>query len=457
MKKLLLSIVLYFAALAAFGQATAGRDFWVAFGVSNNNGGIEYHVRIVASVNTNVTLNFTNNASLNRTIQVAAGAIQTIDLTQAERVAINNTTSATTSKSLHITSDNDISVCIALLGTDGTSDAATGIFPVSLFGNDYFHISYTIENGDGYRDGYLIIATDNNTQIYENGTLVTTLNQGQVFSKYNNADMTSRHITSSKPIAYFVAVEGVSIPTGVTWRDHIIEQLLPVNLWKTEFLVPVTNMGTNRVRIVASQNGTLVSQTGGTVVSGSLNLNAGEFVELQITQSNSGCYISSNKPIEVCSYILGCTYFSSADCNGDPAFSIIPSVDYLVNSCILAPFKSNIQHSWQISNLFAQIVTPTATRNSTTVSVNGAAPTALSGGSWTNNAASGFSYYNMPLASNNTAKYKFDNSNGLIVYGYGIEFAAAYYYLASTIEEICVSVFDTISVTVCRNSIYNFN
>ena len=79
----------------------------------------------------------------------------------------------------------------------------------------------------------------------------------------------------------------------------------------------------------------------------------------------------------------------------------------------------------------ALIVTPTATKNATTMRIGNGAPKALSGGTWTDNVPSGFSFYSMPL-TNETATYYFENAAGLSVMGYGLGPYESYYYLAAS-------------------------
>mgnify|MGYP001694223719 CR=1 FL=1 len=79
----------------------------------------------------------------------------------------------------------------------------------------------------------------------------------------------------------------------------------------------------------------------------------------------------------------------------------------------------------------ALIMTPTATKSATTMTIGGGVPKALSGGTWTDNAPSGFSFYSMPLTEE-TSTYYFENAAGLSVLGYGLGSYESYYYLAAS-------------------------
>jgi hypothetical protein len=205
-----------------------------------------------------------------------------------------------------------------------------------------------------------------------------------------------------------------------------------VNTWGNTFLVPVTHRGKERIRILASQDGTTITQTGGTIQTGlgaaSLSLNAGQFVELETTLTGGGCYISANKPVAVCAYMVGSEYGDLSYKNGDPAMAWVPPIEQTVNGATIAPFVPSA--STQLTEHYALIVTATDTRDQTTVAIGTGAPAALSG-SWTagNGAGSGYSFYSMQLTST-TSSYYFYNPNGLVVMGYGLGQHESYYYLS---------------------------
>jgi hypothetical protein len=206
-----------------------------------------------------------------------------------------------------------------------------------------------------------------------------------------------------------------------------------VNTWGKTFFVPVSHLTKDRVRIVASTDGTNITQNGGTLVSSlgsqmSLNnLQKGQFVELEILLSDNGCFITSNFPVGVCTYLTAWAY------NGfymsDPAQSWLPALEQKFPSSLIAPFKPD--GSTLIIEHRALIVTQTATKNNTMVSVGGAPLAPLSGGGWKDHIPSGMSFYNMPLTNSNTS-YFYSNNNGIVILCYGIGEAESYYYLAGS-------------------------
>ncbi|ETK04933.1 hypothetical protein T229_06450 [Tannerella sp. oral taxon BU063 isolate Cell 5] len=109
--------------------------------------------------------------------------------------------------------------------------------------------------------------------------------------------------------------------------------------------------------------------------------------------------------------------------------AFVPPIEQTVMNVAIAPFieKGNSV----IEEHHALIMTPTATKNATTMTIGGGVPKALSGGTWTDNAQSGFSFYSMPLTEE-TSTYYFENAAGLSVLGYGLGSYESYFYLAAS-------------------------
>jgi hypothetical protein len=296
----LLAIIM--AGVVVQAQTTQGTDFYVSFGSNNSNlsSAVNLQVRIVAIEATKVDFSFTGASQQNITANVAAGSVHTLSLSTDQKAAVYSTTAGLSSKSLYIHSDKPVSVYVLNQYT-ATTDA-TNVLPINSLGTEYYHISYLPLTGRS--DGYTIVATEAGTDIFENGTKLTTMNTGQVYSVYKTTDMTGSHITSSKPIALFNTNVQTLIPDNKTGNsDNLYQQMMPVRTWGKRYFVPVTRRGTERVRIVASQDGTTITQMGGTLISGSLtNLNKGQFVELEINLAAGGSYIAANKPVGVCSF-----------------------------------------------------------------------------------------------------------------------------------------------------------
>ena len=437
MKKFLFKSFGAFALLFLFsmhlfsqGQSTTqGKEFWLSYGKNYTYSALPklLQLRIVATKPTKVTLIYTFDNST-ETINVAAGQVYTRVFEANDAAKIYSDATGTSKKSLHIISDELISV-FAINIYKHTTDA-TNVLPITNYGKAYRHMTYSATGNDGYT----LIAAENDTHITENKTSVIILQKGEVYSKYvSGGDMTGTLIMSDKPIAYFTTASCVNVPNGTGACDCLFQQQVPVHSWGNKFLVPLTKRGKERIRVVASQDGTTITQTGATIMAhpgtGSLvNLKAGQFVELEAALSDGGCYLQSDKPIAVASFLMGLDYPNLYK-KGDPAMAWVPPIEQTVMNVAIAPFIE--KETSVLEEHHALIVTPTATKNATTMTIGTGTPQALSGGTWTDNAASGFSFYSMPL-TNETTTYYFENAAGLSVMGYGLGPYESYYYLAAS-------------------------
>ncbi|MDR2970713.1 MAG: IgGFc-binding protein [Bacteroidales bacterium] len=435
MKRIFISfIAIFLLGIASIGaQTTEGTEFWVTFGqnFSLTPLGYDFQIRIVSShASTEGTIYFTN-LNESKTFSVGAHEVYTYTLTNDQKLAVYNITMGITDYSVHITSNKPVAVYV--LCTTGFLGEATNILPVTALDTAYYQISYSPFAPIAYNDAYAVVATENNTNIYHNGTILPgmPIHAGQLYYRTLNSDMTGSYITANHPVAFFALNQFAAIPfDNNDARSGLMQQLAPVSTWGKNFFVPVSHITSDRVRIVASQNNTNIKTlTGGvmqTDVPGAqttlTNLQKGEFVELKI--SETGCYIEANKSVGVCSYLT--SEFLSIS---SPAQCWIPALEQKVSYTLIAPFIPNFPTS--LNTHHALVCTPTATKDNTTVSVGDAPPTALTGGSWIENVAAQMSFYTMPL-TNETAAYTFSNQKGLIILCYGGGFNASYYYLAGS-------------------------
>ncbi|MDR2407420.1 MAG: Ig-like domain-containing protein [Bacteroidales bacterium] len=411
-------------------QTTSGKDFWLAFGRNGKNGKntIEtttLQIKIVTTDSTDVSLVYTDLSGNDKiqNISIPADAIYTIDLNSRQKDAVYTTTSKAsdtlvlTNKSVHIITSVPVSV-YALNSQANTSDA-TNVFPSDVLGMDHYHISYKM----GARlDAMLIVATEDNTTVTEHNLNISRLLRlGQVFYYQSQSDMTGHHITSDKPVAFFAAHQGAMIPDGAENNfDNLFQQLAPVHSWGKHFLVPDIDIPEQyplRLRIVASQNGTSCQVKKGNITT-PVSLNAGKYYETTIT-SSEGCYVSSDKPIAVCSYLLSYSNPKKTPLKGGPAQVWIPPVEQTVASTTISPF-----YTATLTNHYAFVITPTATKDQTTV-ITGGISSSLSGATWMDN--SGYSFTKYALAN---APYTFSNQAGVIVLVAGIVASDSYYMLA---------------------------
>ena len=413
-KYLLITITFLFSNISYIhAQDTEGTEFWLTFG--SVHGGEMYppfydmNIRIVGgNVPTSGTIYFTN---LERTISfdIDPYQIYNYSLDTDEKYAAYNFTMGITNHSIHINTLNSVSV-YASIQMDQYFEV-TNILPVTALGTEYYAISFHVFNPN--MDAYSVVATQNDTQLYHEGIPISNrvLNAGDVYYR-TSYDMTGEHITSNKPCAFFTQNKLTAIPySGLS--DILFQQLAPVNTWGKNFFVPVSLSGIEYVRIVVSQDNTTISQSGGTIRTDTggestlINLQAGQFVQLEIYLDSAGCYIQANKPVGVCSFMRS-RMISNPE--GSTAQVWIPSIEQSVSNVLTAPFIAP-----PIGNHYALVCTSTITRENTRVSIGGASPDTLSGGSWYANDTAHISFYNFPL-TNFSSSYIFSNPEGRIWY-----------------------------------------
>jgi gliding motility-associated-like protein len=403
-----------------YGQLTTqGKDFWLTFGSNNGeySSQVSLQVRIIAMKDVNVTFTFTATG-VTQTIFLAAGTVYTKALTESEKDAVYLSYSGISKRSLHIESDENIAVyAINLL--KHTSDA-TAIFPVPAYGQSYYNLSY--KDNVGGSMAIAVLAIEDNTVVLENGIAYATLNRGETLAAYGMSGV--RHLTTNKPVAYFTINPCTEIVTLAC--DCLYEQLLPETSWGLAYMIPVTIRGAERVRVYASQDNTTIKHTGGKIIEGSLILNRREYLELEISRSEAGCYIEADKPVAVTSFLTGTLHASLDYKDGDPAIAWIPAIHQFVKETTIAPFIA--AGSSVLKEHHILVVTKTGGKRLTEVRVGKGEYAPLTGGTWLDH-PSGYSFYSMPLSMADVS-YSFRNPSKLIVLGYGLGLAESYYYLA---------------------------
>jgi hypothetical protein len=464
------------------GLTTQGTEFWITFGT---NGEAPFNdvllmLNIAAQNETTVTLTFTNNLNANgiatsgvADYKVQAGETFQIDLSKVQgNTATNNDNlgdmrpavyqkyvppheSGDFNKTLHITSGSPISLYAFNTGV-ATTDA-TLVLPVTTWGEEYYRLSSSPVDSSS-RDVEMFIASQDDTVITVNGSVLTTLDAGHVYYRSLPTDGTGNHITGSpgKPVAYFTHVTGSQIPSDIVSVDILFEQLQPVSQWGNEFLVPNASQGAvnlhNRIRIIASADDTVVNFSGaqisfdaGQMIGNGGILDAGQWTELDITPSSSMCYIKTSKPVGVAAYMRGA---NSNPNSGDPSIAWIPPLVQSVVKVLISPFlfPVNSQENTFLdapgSTHYMFIIAKTgedgAIRNQTTVSRDNVNVALNNTTGWVDNTEAGYSYYyyefDTPQSTTDTGdlgkSFSIANPEGVIVLCGGIGDFESYYYNA---------------------------
>ncbi|GHT17158.1 hypothetical protein FACS189429_0640 [Bacteroidia bacterium] len=431
---------------------TKGTDFWTTFGQNDTDpaSSILMVLKIATETTTSITLTFTEGGTY--TFSAAANTVSTIDLSNVptlgnKRNAVYAGVSAAgttvSSKSLHITSTQPVS--IYAFNTGSATTDATLLLPVAAWGTNYYRMSNAlyVDAGTNFYDCEMIIAREATTLTLPGGA-TRTLSAGQVYCNASTSEMTGRHITSDKPVAYFTHTTLSAVPAGRNFGDILFEQLMSVDRWGNKFLIPNAQQGgnsmNNLVRVIASEDGTKVNFSGatrraGANISSGGTLNAGQWVELTLSSTTGACYINSDKPTGVAAYLVGDGTNNNQTYYGDPAIAWVPALDQNIQSVLITPFMfvtnaNNPYTHFDEPNCshYAIVITKTATKTQT--KINSAAITS----GWTDNAASGCSYYikKFDNTGDRDKPFAIENPSGVIVMAYGISQAESYYYNAGS-------------------------
>ncbi|MBM3821913.1 MAG: HYR domain-containing protein [Verrucomicrobia bacterium] len=192
---------------------------------------------------------------------------------------------------------------VAVYGTtrmDYTTDSFLAL-PVKCLGLEYWISAYpNVFNGIPILNGtqFAIVAVANNTEVtitpsgkvgsHPAGTpFVVKLKRGETYQLRNEngkpADLTGTRLVANKPISVFGSHRCANVQSvNQFFCDVVVEQLLPVNLWGTSYLVaPLATRLGDTLRILSAEDKnlvTLASSDGNQ----SFNLDRGQFKDVFI-------------------------------------------------------------------------------------------------------------------------------------------------------------------------------
>ena len=430
MKKQLkaLLLVAFFACttLPAWSQAsTQGKEFWVSSSIvcsPAKDKGIEPYIAISSEHACTVTITGGVGNAINITRNVTAGSwteFKNSDgLTWDKWYPINTKEPATVCNlagqknmyGLHITATANISVYVILRGE--SSMDASNILPLNALGTEYYVQDFKAEahndkswptNAGNMVTVTTILGTENGTMVditpaentFDNHakgiTYTITLDKGQTYYLISQKEnqLAGTHIVArnDKKIAIYTGSPLTRLPNGVSARDALFEQPMPVEYWGTQFIV-TRSLGKNGniIGITASQDGTEIKLDGYSQNPG-IYINEGEtyYIALQNAgnpQANKPgtsrvdktiigdvLFIETSCPCEVYSYDTGNGYVGKekdaggAVINelvdgqkGDPSSVWVSPIQQKINKITFGACYTNLTKAH-----FLNIVTETAT------------------------------------------------------------------------------------------------
>jgi hypothetical protein len=344
-------------------DGTQGQKFWAAF-IENMYPGSQEALTtdlvFAASAPTSGTITNPRTGWVSY-FTVPARDIHTVHIPETQ--AYNTVGETVTNRAVYIETSADVSVYAANF-QNLTSDAAV-VLPVEALGDEYYSISFNGNIGqsgtnigdDRAPEEFLIVATEDKTLVTivpKNKTdggkpagdpYTIRLQKGQSYlvksdvtgntdSESNYVSITGSYIKSNKLIAVFGGHKRAHVGCdGNNSRDHLYEQLLPLRLWGTQYLVVPTNLTQDLFRVLAIHNNTRLS-IGGVAQS---PMNKGEYRDFSINQ-NQVTFIDADHPVSVA------LFAKSKDCTnqeiGDPFMIVLNPIQNLTKELTFSPLPS---------------------------------------------------------------------------------------------------------------------
>ena len=152
------------------------------------------------------------------------------------------------------------------------------------------------------------------------------MNRLDAYQLRSLGDLTGTLIEADGPIAVFGGHQCGLVPTDYLYCDHLVEQMLPIEMWGTEVLsVPLaTRVGGDSFRTLVAQDNTTIVLDGPTP--GSITLDAGEFVDVVIEGYNR---ITADGPILVAQLSNGTTFDNVVS---DPFMMLLPTAQQFLSA-----------------------------------------------------------------------------------------------------------------------------
>ncbi len=290
-------------------------------------------------------------------------------------------------KGIEVTADQPVLV-YCLSSSEYTSDAYSAI-PTLHWGHEYMVVSMpnTTWSYDKFvRTGeFLLIGSEDNTLVTYIPNAKTErnynvaepvyirLNKGETYlvrstpDEDTGNDLTGTHITSDKPIGVLSGHVRTTAPAVILGlnddsRNHIIEMLLPTNLWGTEYIsIPFTipSPDPDIMKVVAIEPNTVITVTG-------------QMTDRTITLDSTGAYATlapfveplrwkSDKPFSLAQIMP-----TSQENNNqyDPSMVIVPPTKMLMQEALVRSFDYKTSSFNTFNNHFLTILCDSLARDS---------------------------------------------------------------------------------------------
>ena len=462
-------------------QTTRGTEFWIAFMQNLGSGGPQEvsDLRLYMASDSATTV-YVQFLPLDDTLEIQLASpgipveLRINDYWQSDPAnfpeldgVLPSGSNAISAESFHITSDHEITLYGANIRTL-SADAFLAL-PDNVLSGSYYVLAwqngYNGEPGPDRPVGYdthsefAVIATEDNTEVTIRPTaplighsdiiapqsFTVLLDRGHVY--FGQAllgtayDVTGTEVSATKPVALFSGNQRTSVPTEVgNFRDHLVEQMPPLEAWGTEvYLTPHFNVDPRvtydaEARIVASTDSTVlqiitcadstVKDPGGnsrdTVVERTTveRLDRGQVLEIP---SLEAARVIANNPILVAQYEHSVGGLSQESRVGDPFMMLIPPPTQFDRSY---PFQSIVDSG--VLAHYVNVVIPSGGEGS--LLIDGARP--LPPPVWNKLPGGRFLYAQIRVLPG-AHRIEADSAFGLAAYGFGP--AMSYGYIGASL------------------------
>lgn len=327
----------------AQSPSTLGRDFWVSFMNSHDEGyGIE--TKLIVTGSDNCTGTVTNpRTGWSTSFTVTAGSITRVNIPLAQ--AYTTRSGQVVNTGLHVTATDTISLYASNFTT--CSFDVTNVLPTTALRDEYVLQTY---EGALINCEALIVATQNGTTVditpkcatahgqQANQQFSVTLDAGQCYqiASVRGGDLSGSQVKArnGRKIAVFSGNVCEYIPEGYLACDHLVEQDWPVAYWGKQFIVTTSSMRSKDiVRVTASANNCQVKKNGTTLAT----INAGQTYQFELNSTEDAVFIETTQPACTYIYFTGAGYGGS---NGDPSMVIVSPVEQQIHETTFGTFSS---------------------------------------------------------------------------------------------------------------------
>ncbi|NJC27010.1 T9SS type B sorting domain-containing protein [Neolewinella antarctica] len=349
MRPLLTLLLLTLFSTSASAQNSEGTDFWFTF-PEHRDAGNRKVALITARRATTGTITIPGTGYRSE-FSVAANAVAQVMLPAAAETLGSERVTTT---AVHIESAGVISLYIHQYF--GFRSEATLVLPTPALGTDYRVLAYTGRSGGevNYPSTFAVVATTDGTEISitelaaptERGrdaqaSIDVVLDRGEVYqvrAETGIDDLTGTRVTASAPVALYAGASWSGVPdNSCPAFDNLLEVNYPISQWGTRYLgVPTLRNTSNLYRILASEDGTAVTVSGG--ANQTFVLDAGEFRDFSAREALA---IRSDKPVLAGQYLLGLSCNGHPGGLGDPSFFLLNDLTQTLDTVTV--YNSNLE------------------------------------------------------------------------------------------------------------------